>query len=108
MEATQILQGRSSHSMKERFRRHILPKLNNYKHLSKIDRQNFRNPPCRDNDLKGSKEKSQCISPDVTITEDEVPNEVENSSVASESNQSISSVLNRPRLGRNFSVDEDM
>ena len=108
MEATQILQGRSSQSMKERFRRHIIPKLNNYKHLSKTDRQNFRNPPCQENNSKGSKEKSQSTSPDVTYIEDEVWTEVENASVASDGHQSIKSALNGSRQSRNFSIDEDM
>ena len=108
MEATQVLQGRSSQSMKERFRRHILPKLNNYKHLSKTDRQNFRNPPCQEYYSKGSKEKSQPTSPDVTNIEDEVWNEDDNASVASDGNQSIKSILNGSRQSRNFSIDEDM
>ena len=51
MEATQVLPDRTPQSMKERFRRYILPKLDKYEHLSENDIENFRHPPTEDGNV---------------------------------------------------------
>ena len=83
MEATQVLPDRTPQSMKERFRRYILPRLEKYDHLSQTDIENFRNPPAEEMAATGHSENR---SEDVSIPEaQDQPND-ESSRVQSESN----------------------
>merc|ERR1712141_668947 len=99
MEATQVLHERSSQSMKERFRRHIFPKLTKYEHLSKADIDNFKNPPREEIENTGSKtishnSTSPAVEPNTSnpdgseSTTEERSKEDDNKSVASNSNRS--------------------
>ena len=120
MEATQVLNDRSSQSMKERFRRHIFPKLSKYEHLSKTDIDNFKNPPKEEIENTSSKTVSQnSTSPAAqqntsiqvgseSTTEDEGSKDDDNVSVASESNRSTTSIVSGIRQSRNYTMAEEI
>lgn len=119
MEATQVVHERSSQSMKERFRRHIFPKLTKYEHLSKADIDNFKNPPKEEIENTGSKAISHnstspaaeqnTSNPDGSeSTTEETSKEDDNATVASDSNRSTTSVVSGIKQSRNYTMAEEI
>ena len=124
MEATQVLPERTSQSMKERFRRHIFPKLGKYDHLSEQDIENFKNPPKADHVVNEVSENNPVESSMSTVTRS-VSGQVETDSsnvdrdgskidddnvsvISSSSNRTNTSIMSGSKQGRNYSRQEEI
>ena len=123
MEATQILPDRTPQSMKERFRRHILPNLNRYTYLSKKDVENFRNPPkenfatrdtmvaniqqCTSNNNSTETTSGNSVEESNNVVGVENANDDNESVVSAVSHRSIASSVASSRLSRNYNHDEE-
>ena len=120
MEATQVLPERTSQSMKERFRRHIFPKLGKYDHLSEQDISNFKNPPKADHEnIPVESNTSAATIPrsvsgrvetdSSNVERDESRIDDDNVSViSSSSNRTNTSIMSGSKQGRSYSRQEEI
>lgn len=117
IEATQVLPDRTPQSMKERFRKHIFPRLDTFENLSAKDIENFKNPPSDDNhrnpEEEGTDNQSRNMSSQTQLAETSKERETrrnddEMSTVSFASRRSTtSSVMSGFKPSRNYTLHED-